>query len=443
MFNQFCKLDEVNTYIIMSTRRKFLGSSLLTAATTLLWSDSWASSPTSNCTLSTDLPTEEFWEQVRSMFPIPKDQAYFNTGTLGVSPYPVLEAITHSIRSNAAQAATTDYKGEGPLLLSGYEAFEDVRRKVAQLINADYQEISLTQNATFGMNFMAHGLELKKNDEIIQTDQEHGGGCSAWQMLAQRHQWGYKQIKLPVPSNDPQQIVDLIFDAVSNKTRVIAIPAIVSVYGVVMPVKEICRRARELGILTVLDGAQCVGQIPVNVKEIGCDAYFSSLHKWLLAPGGSGILYVHQDLQPKLWATMASYNWQNQEDHGFRLQQYGTGLPGIVKGLEAALDFHQTVGPSKWTSRVKELGDYLRQGLMEIPKLEIHSSTHPQMCAGLTTYHLPGVSGPEIQKEMWTKAQLQPRSVGKELVRHSTHIYNNKSQIDKSLEILKEISNRL
>ncbi len=428
----------------MTSRRKFIGSTLL-AATATMWGKHSLMANTSEHSFDTlkGLKSEEFWEQVRSMFPLPKDQAYFNTGTLGVSPYPVLEALTHSIRSNAALAATTDYKGEGPLLLSGYHTFEEVRRKVGSLINADFKEISLTQNATFGMNFMAHGLDLHKNDEIIQTDQEHGGGSSAWEMLAQRNQWKYKQIKMPVPANDPQQIIDTIFEAVTKKTRVIAVPHIISVYGVVMPVKEICHKAREMGIITVLDGAQCVGQIPVDVRSIGCDAYFSSLHKWLLAPGGSGILYVRKDLQPKLRTTMASYNWKHQEDHGFRLQQYGTGLPGIAVGLEAAIDFHQSIGPSKWTSRVKELGDYLRAGLKEIPKLEIHSSTHSKMCAGLTTYHLPGISGPGVQKEMWTKAKLQPRSVGKELVRHSTHIYNSKAQIDKALDILKDISNRI
>ena len=414
------------------------------AASAVLWNDPLKAADLSNTpSLLKGLKGEEFWEQIRNLFPIPKDQAYFNTGTLGVSPYPVLEAITHNIRNNAALAATTDYKGAGPQLLSGYEPFIEVRSKIGALINANYQQISLTQNATFGMNFLAHGLALKKNDEIIQTDQEHGGGSSAWQMLAERNQWRYKQVKMPVPANDPQEIVDLIFASVTKNTKVIAVPAIISVYGVVMPVKTICTKAREMGIITVLDGAQCVGQIPVDVKDIGCDAYFSSLHKWLLAPGGSGILYVHEDLQPKLWTTMASYNWKNQEDHGFRLQQYGTGLPGIVAGLEAALDFHQSIGPHKWTDRVKELGDYLRSGLKSIPRLEIHSSTHPEMSAGLTTYHLPGISGPKVQKEMWSKAKLQPRSVGQELVRHSTHIYNSKHQIDQALEILNDIGNRL
>ena len=425
----------------MTSRRNFLTSSLLTAASLPLAGYA-ASKGNFNPKNFAHLPEEDFWEQVRGMFPIPKDEAYFNTGTLGVLSYPTMNAVIDAVRYNAENAARTDYKGEGPLLLSGYESFEDTRKQIGKLINADFKEISLVQNATVGMNFLAHGLELTAGDEIIQTDQEHGGGSSGWKLMAKRFGLGYKEVAMPVPANDPQEIIDRIIAALTNKTKVIAIPALVSVYGVVMPVKEICDEARKRGILTVLDGAQTVGQVPVDVKKIGCDAYFSSLHKWLLAPAGSGILYIHKDLQPKVWATLASYNWENEEDHGFRLQQYGTGLPAIVTGLEAAIKFHNDIGPARWTTRVKTLGDHLRTGLKEIPKLKIHSSIHPEMCAGLTTYEIPGVSGPDIQKELWTKGKLQPRSVGQLMVRHSTHIYNSKEQIDQALTILNDISKR-
>ena len=425
----------------MTSRRKFLKSSLITSAALTSAQFTQAKEYPSFQELE-QLEGEDYWEQVRNMFPIPKDQAYFNTGTLGVSPYPVLDALTNSIRSNAAKAATTDYKGEGPLLLSGYEAFVEERKAVAGLINADYKEISLIQNATVGMNMVAHGLDLKKKDEILQTNQEHGGGSSTWKLLAKRNGLVYKEVQIPVPANDPDEIVDRIFQAVTSKTRVIAIPHIISVYGVITPVKEICKMARERNILTVLDGAQTIGQIQVDVKDIGCDTYFSSLHKWLLAPGGSGVLYVNKELQPKLWTTLASYNWENEEDHGFRLQQYGTGLPGIVHGMHEAIQFHNGIGPTRWTDRVKELGDHLRTGLSKIDKIEIHSSIHDDMCAGITTYKVPGISGPDVQKELWTRAKLQPRSVGKELVRHSTHIYNSKSQINQALEILTDLANK-
>ena len=140
-----------------------------------------------------------------------------------------------------------------------------------------------------------------------------------------------------------------------------------------------------------------------------------------------------------LWSTIASYNWDNQEDHGFRLMQNGTGNQSLIVGLEAAIDFYNTVGPERWLNRIKYLGDYLREGLAKNEKVTIHSSTHPDLCAGITTYALEGMTGPELQKKLWTEAKLQPRSVGQEMLRHSVHIYNNEAEIDRALEVLKGI----
>ncbi|MEQ9022737.1 MAG: aminotransferase class V-fold PLP-dependent enzyme, partial [Pseudomonadales bacterium] len=233
-----------------------------------------------------------------------------------------LQKMMDHMTDYAKHAAEIDYKdGSGPELLSGYFPCEELRKKLGEIINADFKEVSLTQNATFGMNYVANGLDLKEGDELLNTNQEHGGGFAAWQLLAKRKGCVYKQAIMPVPANDPQEVIDAIFREVTDKTKVIAVPHIISVYGVVMPVKEICAEARKRGIFTILDGAQCVGHVKVDVKEIGCDAYYSSLHKWLLAPPGSGLLYVNKEVVSDIWSTIASYNWENEEDHGFRLMQ--------------------------------------------------------------------------------------------------------------------------
>lgn len=419
-------------------RRSFLQKSLLGGmASVLPFGLAEAHSPQSIAALQGDSSDENYWRLVRDHFPLSKNKTYFNNGTMGPTPSYTLQKMASHVNYFSVHAADVDYKnGSGPELLTGYFPYIDIRKKVGAVLNADYKSIALTQNATFGMNYVANGLTLRKGDELLNTDQEHGGGYAAWQQAAKR--WGcvYKQAELPIPSNDPQQLFDAVFSQVTKKTRVIAVPHIVSVYGTILPVKEICHEARKRGIFTVLDGAQCVGQIPVDVQEIGCDAYYSSLHKWLLSPPGSGILYVHPDQISNLWTTIASYNWENQDDHGFRIMQNGTGNPSIMVGLDASLDFYNTIGPAKWLNRVKELGDYLRAGLSELKKVTISSSTHPKMCAGITTYKVEGMSGPALQKALWENEKLQPRSVGDELLRHSTHIYNSKAEIEKALKVI-------
>lgn len=424
----------------MNQRRSFLKAASLAALSTPLISFNINTKSSLNELKKEFNNPEDYWKLIRKQFPLKEGQTYFNNGTMGpTSSYVLEKMIDHMLYYNK-EAATIDYKnGSGPELLSGYFPCEELRRKLGKIINCDFKEISITQNATFGMNYVGMGLDLKAGDELLNTNQEHGGGFGAWQTLAKRKGCIYKQATMPVPANDPQEIIDAIFKEVTSKTKVIAIPHIVSVYGTVMPVKEICAKARRRGIFTVLDGAQCVGQIDVDVKDIGCDAYYSSLHKWLLAPPGSGILYINKDKVEDIWTTIASYNWDNQDDHGFRLMQNGTGNPALITGFEAAVDFFNTIGKDRWLGRIKELGQHLRDGLKEMKHVTISSSTNEDMAAGITTYAVNGMTGPELQKHMWNTERLQPRSVGKELLRHSVHIYNSKEEIDRALKVIDQL----
>jgi selenocysteine lyase/cysteine desulfurase len=386
------------------------------------------------------LSGEDYWQALRAAWPMPTDEAYFNTGTMGAQPSRVLNAVLDNMRGNAVNIAHCDYQGNGPLLLQGYQGFDGLRTKIAKLINAsDYKEIALTQNATMGMNYISGGLDFKPGDEFINTDQEHGGGFGGWRTAAKRYGLTYKMAHIPIPANDPQEIIDNIFDLVTPRTRVIAVPHILSTYGVVLPVKEICQEARRREIFTIIDGAQSVGHIKVDVQDIGCDAYYSSLHKWLMAPAGSGILYVRKEVVGEVWTVAASYQWDNDEDHGLRLTQRGTGNVSLIVGLEAAVDFHNEIGSDKVIARIKELGDYLRAGLQEIDKVSIRSSVHPEMCAGLTTYLVDGIKPVDLQNEMWVRHKLQPRAAGENGLRHSTHIYNQKEEIDKALEVIRRV----
>ena len=421
----------------MTSRRKFLKNTTLSAFAIPYLTDGLPDYNLSDIDFT--LGENEFWNNIRLQFPLKENQTYFNNGTMGPMPGYTMNKIMSDMLNSAVHGAETDYKGNGPELLSGYFEHKEVRQKIGKIINADYKEISLIQNATFGMNYIGHGLDLKAGDEILNTDQEHGGGFGVWRLLAKRKGLIYKMAKMPIPANDPQAIVDSIFSQVSERTKVIAIPHIISVYGVILPVKEICRRARQRGIFTVLDGAQTVGQIYVDVKDIGCDAYYSSLHKWLLAPAGNGILYVNENAISKIWTTMASYNWDHKEDNGFRLMQNGTSNQSLLVGLDASIDFYNTIGGDKWINRIKYLGDRLRTGLQDIPKVTISSSTHSEMCAGMTTYKLEGMTGPELQAYLWHEGKMQPRSVGSELMRHCVHIYNSVEEVDNALEILRRI----
>lgn len=389
--------------------------------------------------LEREAEEKEFWKKVRAEFLLDPGQVFFNTGTLGAMPRRVLDRVVNHLRLTAEKIAEWDYYG--PDWISGYQPWTEIREKIARLLNCQAAEIALTENATAGMNYISNGLDLEPGDEVLGTDQEHPGGESGWKLKAKRCGVVYRQLPLGKPIKSPREVIDTLVQAMGPKTRVLAIPHIITGSGAILPVKELCAEARQRGIFTVIDGAQTVGQIRVDLKELGCDAYYGSFHKWLCAPAGNGFLYLRREMAGKVWTTLASTQWDNQEDHGFRLGQRGTGNLSLLFGLDEALDFHFMLGPERVYARIKALGDYLRTRLQEVPGIKLFTPLHPEMAAGITVYNIEGLTGNFIQDELWKRARLRPRSMGEVYgVRQSTHIYNSFEEIDRTVDILKDLA---
>ena len=388
---------------------------------------------------------ESFWADLRREFLIPEDEVFCNSATLGAMPRRVLEAVTRSMTELQETLAHWDYRPGSADWFSGYQPFEDVRGPLARLIGCDVDELALTQNATVGMNLVANGLDLERGDEIVQTDQEHPGGRCGFEQRAKRHGAVWKGVPIPSPPNDPEEIVARFRAAITPRTRVLAIAHQTSMLGLVLPVEELIALARERGhprLLIVLDGAQAVGQIDVDVRRLGCDAYFLSPHKWLLAPPGCGALFVRRERQKELWTTLCSQEWANTEKGAFRFMQVGTGNRSLLEGLKAAVEFRLTLGQERVSQRIRSLGERLRAGLREIDGVRILSSENPRMAAGITTYRIGDRSGPETMDAFW-RHRYRVRSMGEtQGVRHSLHIYNSALDVDTALQIVHDLARR-
>jgi isopenicillin-N epimerase len=385
----------------------------------------------------------DFWRAIRQQFYIQPHEAYFNTGTLGATPRPVLERVIEHMRLLQETITRWDYTEATDNCISGYSPEVPLREKLGKLVNADALELGVTQNATFGMNFLAQGIDLKPGDEIILTNQEHPGGICGWQERAKRDGAVVKQVKIPVPANDPDELVDLFAKEITPRTRVLAFPHIISATAVVMPVKRLTGLAHQHHCLSIVDGAQAIGQVKLDLHEFGCDGYFASPHKWLLAPAGNGMLYIPHDKQSVFWTTLCSAAWDDQKDGMYRFMQYGTGNPSLQVGLDAALDFHFRIGPEKVRNRIHYLADRLRAGLKKIPGARINSPTHPDLAGAVVVYSVDGVPAKDLEDAMWNRRRLRPRSVGDPLgVRHSCQIYNSEEEIDAALEIVRDLARK-
>lgn len=383
---------------------------------------------------------EGYWRTLRREFLIPADEAFFNTGTIGSSPRVVIDTVMNHMTQVDATIAHWDYRAEHPDYFAGYRPELELREKIATLVGASAEEIALTQNATFGASYVAGGLDLHAGDEVILTNQEHVGCESPWQLKAKRHGIYVKKVTVPVPPQNPQQLIELYLNATTPQTKVWAIPHLTSALAIRFPVNELCRIARERGIISAVDGAQCCGHLQLNLHEMGCDAYFSSPHKWLLAPQGCGFLYVSRERLPHLWATIASGQWDNYRDGAYRLMQVGTGNLSVLKGYEAAIDFHNRIGSARVTQRIVGLADRLRAGLRQIPQVTINSPQHPELVSATTVWSLAGYQAADLMDQLWARAKVRCRSMGSPWgVRQCCHIYNSPEEVDRTLATVRRM----
>jgi isopenicillin-N epimerase len=429
----------------MTARRTFLGSAFFAA---LAWRPRGAAAepaaPAAPARGNWPPPVfqddETYWRTLRREFTLPADEAFFNTCTLGSSPRVVQDAVIDHLRQVDATIAHWDYRPEHPDWFTGYRPELELRSKIAAAVGAAPEEIALTQNATLGANYCANGLRLAPGDEVIMTNQDHVGAESPWQLKAKRY--GIYVKKVPVTAAmSPQQLIDAFVNATTPQTKVWAIPHLTSALAICFPVQRMCAIARERNILSIVDGAQCWGHMPLDLHAMGCDAYFSSPHKWLLSPKGTGFLYIRRDLHPSVWATVVSGAWDDYANGMYRFMQIGSGNLSLLKGYEAAIDFHNRIGTERVWRRIKGLADRLREGLRQIPQVSINSPQHPELTTATTTWSLAGWRAPELMDALWHRSKIRCRSMGDPNgVRQGCHIYTLPEDVDRTLATVRRLA---
>ncbi|MDE3137167.1 MAG: aminotransferase class V-fold PLP-dependent enzyme, partial [Acidobacteriota bacterium] len=281
---------------------------------------------------------EAYWAQLRPQWLLAKGRIDLNCGSVGCTPLPVLHAMIDNVLH--------DEEFVDPYYpWFGYEEnppLHELVDSLSQFLGVSRDDLAIVRNATEANNTIGNGLEMKPGDEVLITDQEHPGGRCVYDQRVVRHGIKINEVKLPKPPASAEQIVDLFEQAITPRTRIIAFSHITTITGLVLPAKEICALARSKGILTHIDGAHATGQIPLNITDIGCDSYGSSPHKWLLAPKGTGYLYVRDELQKQLYVNIASGSWQDYSLKAYRFSNLGTSNLSIMVGLKAAVDFYNT-----------------------------------------------------------------------------------------------------
>lgn len=376
---------------------------------------------------------EAYWAEVRKQFLIPDDEIYLNNGTVGSSPAPVLRAIfdAYTVTEKMDQSDPEDYP------IWGYGPWNQFRDPLAEFIGCTRDELALVRNATEGNSYIANGLDLRAGDEVLMTDQEHPGGEQPWQLRARRYGIVVQKVTLPKPVQNAAQVLNLFNDAITPRTRVIFFSHITTVTGVVLPAKELCALARSKGILSAVDGAHVTGMMRLNVRDLGCDMYSSSPHKWLQAPKGSGYLYVRDEVIDRVWNTIATEGWEDTKIRAERFQRIGSSNVPSLWGLMAAIQFANELGMERIEKRHRELCDYI---LLEMRRRKAESWTSPDAalrCA-IATVNVPPVPRMDLENWLWQKKKIRIRGGDPNKLRLSTPYYLTKADINRFLEAFEQ-----
>lgn len=370
------------------------------------------------------------WAQVRSRFVLESGVAYMNNASLGMPPASVAEAAGAGYEALSREPLRA--KNQLSEAIAGR-----VTPGLAALLGAAPDEIVLTRNASEALHLAAFGVRLRRGDEVLVTSQEHPAGLRPWEVRAERDGIRVSTVPIPSPFESPGQVVELVEDAMTPATRVVAF-CHVTRGGHLYPVRRLCALARERGCVSHVDGAQAVGMTPVDLRDLGCDTYSASLHKWFLGPMGTGVLYVRADARERIDSVFATGTVAG----GAAYRPPGTSALPLQAALGAALDFMEGVTVEAVEARTRHLSDYLKSRLARIDRCTLLSGGASVSCPGSTIFELEGVDAVEAVGLVAERARThidEHQRDGHNAIRVSTHVYNTQTEIDRLVAVLEEL----
>jgi len=375
-------------------------------------------------------PDGLYWQGIRSQFVFEDGLVMMNNGTVGPMPKPVFNTLMRVFKLQATNPY--DVYNFLPTFREG------TRAKLAAFINAAPEEVVLTHNTTEGLNFVSAGLEMKEGDEVVVSNMEHPGSINPWKLRQKRHGIVIKEVPFGVPSKSVDEVVGSIAAAVTPRTKIISLGHTVFITGLITPLKEISRMAREKGVLVMGDSAHGIGMLDLNMKEMGIDFFASSPYKWLGAPTGIGLFFVRKEAQDKLWPTIVTGGWDTYQD-ARKYETHGQDADALIFALDEALNFQNAIGRARIERRIKSLAGLLKQGLRQIPGVKIHTPDDPYLSGGLTAFSLEGVNPERIVDYVREKYNIVVRTIGNKdagtlAVRVSTPIYITTRDIENLVE---------
>jgi selenocysteine lyase/cysteine desulfurase len=377
---------------------------------------------------------ESFWRLVKEQFMIKPKLIMLNAANLCPSPHVVRDKVSR-LTDDLDSDVSFQNRAKFDLLR------EEARQKLAAFMGASEDEIAIVRNTSEANNLIVNGLELKADDEVVIFDQNHPTNNVAWDVRAARVGFKVKRVSLQNPPESVDQIVKAFRAAISTKTKALAFTDVSNTTGVRLPTKELCRMARERAIYTHVDGAQTFGAVSLNLREMGCDSYSGSAHKWFLGPKEAGLLYIRQGRVAEVWPSVVGVGWGNKVEttaKGARkFETLGQRDDAAVSSMGTAVDFLNLIGLARIESRIRELAGALKEGVSRIPGARLLTSADPELSAGVCVIRFDGIDNQKIYEALYARHGIAGAPTGG--VRFCPHIYNTLEEIERTVSALGQV----
>lgn len=379
---------------------------------------------------------EALWAGVQRAFAVDRSLVNLNNGGVSPSPVAVQDAMRRYLEFSNQAPVHTMWRVLEPQR-------ETVRRELAHAAGCDAEELAITRNTSEGMEACQLGIDLVPGDEVLASDQEYPRMIATFRQRARRDGIVLRQFPLPPPEADPEVIVGAFAAQLTERTRVLLVSHMVYLTGQVLPVREIAALGRRHRLWVLVDGAHAFAHLPFSVSDLQCDAYASSLHKWLCAPHGTGLLIVRPERISNIWPLMAA---PEELDGNIRkFEEIGTHPAANALAVGEALAFHRGLGPERKFARLCYLRDRWANRLAGHSRVRLHTSLLPGRAGAIATVEIAGLEAPALAEHLWSRHRIIVAAISHPSVqgiRVAPSVYTTIDEIDRFAGIMANIAEK-
>ncbi len=377
---------------------------------------------------------EAYWFMIRRAFTIDPNEINLNSGSVSPAPRVVQDAVQNYMTiTNMSPSLWVDD------MLAPHR--ELVRRRLATMAGADPEEIAITRNTSESLQIVQLGMKLQPGDEILTTTQDYPRMITTWRQRERRDGVVLRTFPVPTPPDDPAELAELFASNVTDRTRVVHVSHVSYTAGQIFPVQAICRMARERGITSVVDGAHSFAHFPFSLHELGCDFFGTSLHKWLTAPVGTGMLYVRRPLIPEVWALTPAP--ASMDDNIRKFEQIGTYPLAIPNAIGEAITFHESIGGERKAARLRFLRHRWMEQVKDLPKVRFYTADDDVQAGALGTMGIDSIGAAELTDLLQERYSIhvRPRFVEGEWegIRVTPNVFSTLGDVDTFARGIREL----